>query len=100
MRDLTCLEAKVIAEKTSDCDPVLASMGLKEKRPVTRLESPAKSTKLPQAPRGVAQLGRALGSGPRGRKFKSCHPDLTGQNFISVIRHFFLFGSQPLTTFL
>jgi hypothetical protein len=25
--------------------------------------------------RGVAQLGRALGSGPRGRKFKSCHPD-------------------------
>lgn len=23
----------------------------------------------------MAQLGRALGSGPRGRKFKSCHPD-------------------------
>ncbi len=25
--------------------------------------------------RGVAQLGRALGSGPRGRMFKSCYPD-------------------------
>ena len=25
--------------------------------------------------RAVAQLGRALGSGPRGRRFKSCHPD-------------------------
>ena len=26
--------------------------------------------------RGVAQLGRALGLGPRGRKFESCRPDL------------------------
>ncbi len=25
--------------------------------------------------RGVAQPGRALASGARGRKFKSCHPD-------------------------
>ncbi len=25
--------------------------------------------------RGVAQPGRALPSGGRGRKFKSCHPD-------------------------
>ena len=25
--------------------------------------------------RGVAQLGRALRSGRRGRRFKSCHPD-------------------------
>ena len=25
--------------------------------------------------RGVAQFGRALGSGPRGRTFKSCHSD-------------------------
>ncbi len=25
--------------------------------------------------RGVAQLGRVRGSGLRGRKFKSCHPD-------------------------
>ena len=25
--------------------------------------------------RGVAQPGRALGSGPRGRRFKSCRPD-------------------------
>jgi hypothetical protein len=27
------------------------------------------------ASRGVAQLGRALASGARGRRFKSCHPD-------------------------
>ena len=27
--------------------------------------------------RGVAQLGSALGSGPRGRRFKSCFPDYT-----------------------
>ena len=26
--------------------------------------------------RGVAQLGRALRSGRRGRKFESCHADL------------------------
>ena len=26
--------------------------------------------------RGVAQPGRALGSGPRGRRFKSCLPDI------------------------
>src|SRR5919112_4811921 len=26
-------------------------------------------------PRGVAQLGSALRSGRRGRRFKSCHPD-------------------------
>ena len=27
--------------------------------------------------RAVAQLGRALGSGPRGRRFESCQPDWT-----------------------
>ena len=26
--------------------------------------------------RGVAQLGRALGLGPRGRRFESCLPDV------------------------
>ena len=26
--------------------------------------------------REIAQLGRALGSGPRGRRFESCFPDL------------------------
>ena len=31
--------------------------------------------------RGVAQFGRALGSGPRGRKFKSSHSD----HFIRII---------------
>lgn len=29
----------------------------------------------PQVPQGVAQSGSALGSDPRGRRFKSCHPD-------------------------
>ena len=29
-----------------------------------------------QHDRGVAQFGRALRSGRRGRKFKSCHADL------------------------
>ena len=29
-----------------------------------------------QQSRGVAQLGRALGLGPRGRRFESCRPDL------------------------
>ncbi len=32
--------------------------------------------------RGVAQLGRALVLGTRGRRFKSCHPDLQKQPFI------------------
>ena len=30
--------------------------------------------------RGVAQPGRALGSGPRGRRFKSCLPDSTARH--------------------
>ena len=34
--------------------------------------------------RGVAQLGRALDWGSRGRKFKSCHSDF----FVSEIFHF------------
>jgi hypothetical protein len=36
--------------------------------------------------RGVAQFGRALGSGPRGRRFKSCHPDVTGQRALRRAR--------------
>jgi len=35
----------------------------------------AASDRLFTAPRGVAQLGSALRSGRRGRRFKSCHPD-------------------------
>ena len=38
--------------------------------------------------RGVAQFGRALGSGPRGRKFKSSHSD---QNKKDRRRRSFLF---------
>ncbi len=33
----------------------------------------------PSLHRGVAQLGSALRSGRRGRRFKSCHPDFTGE---------------------
>lgn len=35
--------------------------------------------------RGVAQPGRALPSGGRGRRFKSCHPDLFLQVFCSLV---------------
>lgn len=35
--------------------------------------------------RGVAQPGRALPSGGRGRKFKSCHPDQYNQWVIETI---------------
>ena len=30
--------------------------------------------------REVAQLGRVLGLGPRGRRFESCLPDVNSQN--------------------
>ena len=33
--------------------------------------------------RGVAQLGRALRSGRRGRRFKSCHPDFLADAWAS-----------------
>jgi hypothetical protein len=47
--------------------------------------------------RGVAQLGRALGSGPRGRRFKSCHPDLIERTALRRIRRrAFSFCSQEL----
>ena len=58
--------------------------------------------------REVAQLGRALGLGPRGRRFESCLPDLKfrglssagrapalhagGQRFDPARLHFFIFG--------
>ena len=32
--------------------------------------------------RGVAQLGRALGLGPRGRRFESCLPDHEPTNYV------------------
>src|SRR6266851_2703194 len=35
----------------------------------------AEASVKPDRDRGVAQPGRALGSGPRGRRFKSCLPD-------------------------
>jgi hypothetical protein len=42
---------------------------------VDLLGSAASGWRTEEILRGVAQLGRALGSGPRGRKFKSCRPD-------------------------
>ena len=44
--------------------------------------------------RGVAQFGRALGSGPRGRKFKSSHSDQNQSKcskVLSVSAFFMLF---------
>ena len=42
-----------------------------------------------QRDRGVAQIGRALGSGPRGRKFKSCHSDQKSRGSACPVRSFF-----------
>ncbi len=39
--------------------------------------SPAIFFRVARRHRGVAQLGRARRSGRRGRRFKSCHPDLS-----------------------
>ena len=36
--------------------------------------------------RGVAQFGRARGLGPRGRRFKSCRPDLLEMFHVYVLR--------------
>src|SRR5690242_12320524 len=34
--------------------------------------------------RGVAQLARALGLGPRSRRFESCHPEISRQGDVLV----------------
>lgn len=47
--------------------------------------------------RGVAQLGRALASGARGRRFKSCHPD---QKFAQMAELVDALGSGPSEVFL
>lgn len=39
--------------------------------------------------RGVAQFGRALRSGRRGRRFKSCHLD-HGKNSLFMVSFYFL----------
>lgn len=41
----------------------------------TRHSLATRSRAIARTPRGVAQIGRALGSGPRGRWFKSTYPD-------------------------
>lgn len=47
--------------------------------------------------RGVAQFGRALDLGSRGRKFESCHPDayslkahLKKMSFYFIVSHVYL----------
>lgn len=40
--------------------------------------------------RDVAQFGRALRSGRRGRRFKSCHPDQKRQTNRIIMRFVFL----------
>ena len=42
--------------------------------------------------RDVAQLGRVLEWGSRGRKFKSCHPDHVGTSVKSLV--LFLFKKE------
>ena len=49
--------------------------------------------------RGVAQLGRALRSGRRGRKFKSCHLDQTRKirtSSLKMVCSDFLFAHNDL----
>ena len=43
--------------------------------------------------RDVAQLGSALGWGPRGRRFKSCHPD---NKSFAIFAGLFLLTSAPM----
>ena len=49
--------------------------------------------------RDVAQLGSALGWGPRGRRFKSCHPD-KGKSFQTDVWRDFLFSERWKFTFI
>ena len=44
--------------------------------------------------RGVAQFGRALGSGPRGRRFKSSHSDHVVASFVSLATTFLCVASK------
>ena len=49
---------------------------------------------IPMLNRGVAQFGRVLGSGPRGRWFKSSHSDPQKDVRMDVL--FLLFTARPL----
>ena len=53
---------------------------VKQSNDCSMVDLPSQWTRLRGAPkqnerRGVAQLARATGLGPVGRRFKSCHPD-------------------------
>lgn len=61
-------------------DPRVADTGVRE---ADRLPDDG-----PEVRRGVAQLGRALSSGGRGRRFKSCHPDYIKENISNVKSHY------------
>ena len=45
--------------------------------------------------RGVAQLGRALRSGRRGRKFKSCHLDQKITDTFGYLLFFYIIKTRP-----
>ena len=55
--------------------------------------------RIPPSPphRDVAQFGRALRSGRRGRRFKSCHPDQKSKSYDSMACFFMGFskGFEP-----
>ena len=51
-------------------------------------------SKAPRIKRGVAQFGRALGSGPRGRRFKSSHSDHVVASFVSLATTFLCVASK------
>ena len=60
------------------------------------LYSPPLFCRLRRTDRGVAQPGRALGSGPRSRWFKSSRPDhFVGQQNPCVFRGFIVFPRYP-----
>ena len=50
--------------------------------------------------RDVAQLGRALRSGRKGRRFESCHPDHVGANVISFAPTYFISQSALILLLL
>ena len=61
------------------------------------LEKPGRLCYYIPCRRDVAQLGRALRSGRKGRRFESCHPDHIGtQVLIRYLRSFSFFVKSGL----
>ena len=76
----------------SGCGTVWYVRSLAPQKRHSAVRSPHQSHKFNF--RGVAQFGSALGSGPRGRRFESCHSDqsrnIANQSFFSEIGADFL----------